>query len=146
MDHNEDGAWQLIYSSRQDQDLKAADIERILMKSRNFNERHKITGILVCTEDAFIQLLEGEDKIVNQLYQRISSDPRHLEPRVLWRGWSDVRIFSGWSMASASGRWSEIGAAIGIERLSYKTFCGLGLMDSITRDLGCSKVRGGPNP
>ena len=40
-----------------------------------------ITGLLLFIDGGFLQMLEGEERAVRELYTRIAADRRHLNPR-----------------------------------------------------------------
>jgi hypothetical protein len=66
-----------IYSSVQSHVLEPSEIERLIEHSRENNRLHDITGILLHVGSTFFQVLEGPPAAVNELYERILSDPRH---------------------------------------------------------------------
>lgn len=88
---------QLIYVSRPFgyDDL---DLLTILSSARRNNVRDGITGALICREDIYMQLLEGEDAPVQAAYKRILADSRHTEVRLLWNGPAEARLFPEWAM------------------------------------------------
>jgi hypothetical protein len=57
-----------------------------------------VTGVLLHQKGAFVQVLEGSDKVVSALYDRISRDPRHKNVAVFRRGPVQARQFVAWSM------------------------------------------------
>ena len=61
-----------------------------------------MTGALVITEDAFAQVLEGEEATVRGLYESISQDPRHDSVALLGEETVDGRTFGRWAMARVS--------------------------------------------
>lgn len=74
------------------------DIGRILMQSRRNNPRKNVGGVLYFRNNYFLQCLEGEDQAVKEIYNRISTDPRHNKVRVVSVKRVDRRLFSDWSM------------------------------------------------
>ncbi len=89
---------QITYSSLVSPGFAKADLADMLNQFRNYNTRHDITGILFYSRDRFLQLLEGKQAAVLNLFQKISRDPRHHDICAL-----DVpfprRMFANWSMA-----------------------------------------------
>ena len=54
----------------------------------------------MCFIDRFyLQYLEGEEAVVDALYQRIASDSRHTVPTILEHQSISKRVFFGWAMA-----------------------------------------------
>lgn len=80
-------------------DLDASDIETILAQSRENNSHANITGILMFSQQKFLQILEGDAVEIDPLIERIRQDPRHKNMKVLVRGGIDERAFGEWAMA-----------------------------------------------
>ena len=92
--------YHLVYQSQALVPFEAAELTALLQLSRSHNQQVHITGLLLHSPDGrFLQILEGEDADVRQLYyQLIASDPRHHQCRVLSEGSCDQRSFADWSM------------------------------------------------
>jgi hypothetical protein len=88
----------LVYISFQNHHLSDNDLLELLKKARQFNQMVNITGMLLTRHGNFIQVLEGEIAIVEQLFERISKDERHKHVIVVYRGPIERRNFAGWSM------------------------------------------------
>ena len=72
----------LIYSSRPfgfDQSI----LNGILVTSVNNNKRDQITGALICRSDLYLQYLEGPTESIEELFNKIKHDDRHVEIKVL---------------------------------------------------------------
>jgi hypothetical protein len=71
----------------------------ILKTALSFNKVNQITGVLCQGSGFFIQVLEGERTVVNQLYGRIVQDSRHKDVELV--GFEEIkdRKFTQWSMA-----------------------------------------------
>jgi len=74
------------------------DIGRILLQSRENNRKQEIGGVLYFSNNFFFQCLEGESAAVNELYNKISQDPRHTDVRFLSVKPIPTRQFADWSM------------------------------------------------
>jgi len=74
------------------------DIGRILMQSRKNNPKQHIGGVLYFSNNYFFQCLEGEQEVVNNLYQKISTDPRHNNVQSISVKRINKRKFGDWSM------------------------------------------------
>ena len=94
------GLYHLIYQSQATAPFTDAELEALLVWSRTHNRQVHLTGLLLHTpEGRFLQILEGEDADVRQLYyQNILADPRHYQCRVLGEGSCAERSFADWSM------------------------------------------------
>lgn len=90
--------YQLIYRSKAQSDMKTEMIKEIIDEAKAFNSQVEITGCLVYDRGYFLQLLEGEEEAVDQLYRRIKKDARHSEAEILSTGYTKNRIFKSWKM------------------------------------------------
>ena len=94
----------VIYVSQADKPMDAAELESLLAFSRAKNTEKGITGILIYrySRDAgsghFIQMLEGDEREVRALYEKISHDKRHHTVMLLGEGEIAGRMFSEWAM------------------------------------------------
>ena len=89
---------QLIYlSSLSDMKLEG-EISKILESSIRRNKEDGITGMLLYANGNFLQVLEGEEKSVDETFNRICADPRHLNIIDIIREPIANRQFSEWSM------------------------------------------------
>ena len=94
----------LFYCSLAKEDISKDDILDILKCSRRNNEKIEITGILVYWKktNQFLQLLEGEENVILNLYDKICMDNRHSLPRIVYQENILERGFAGWTMAFKS--------------------------------------------
>jgi hypothetical protein len=88
----------LLYASRAAGPVTPELLSAILRRSRQHNPAQGITGVLCCSGDVFLQVLEGGRPAVNRLYARIVADPRHRDPELLAYESIVERRFAGWSM------------------------------------------------
>jgi hypothetical protein len=88
----------LLYASRAAEAVTPELLSAILRRSRQHNPAQGITGVLCCSGNVFLQVLEGGRPAVNRLYARIVADPRHREPELLAYESIVERRFAGWSM------------------------------------------------
>lgn len=90
--------YHLVYTSYAISPFDEASLVGLLNQARNHNKKEEITGMLLYVNGKFIQVLEGDQKKVKQLYHRIESDERHKRVTLLLEGESANRIFDKWSM------------------------------------------------
>lgn len=90
---------EIVYVSLASRDMAPEELALLLEKARAHNASVGVTGMMVYQRREFMQLLEGERDVVEALYDRIASDPRHLQLRKIWDGPIDERGFSDWGMA-----------------------------------------------
>jgi hypothetical protein len=74
------------------------EIRAILATARRCNTASNVTGALLFTASGFAQVLEGPREIVEQTFERISSDPRHADVTALSFTPIERRSFPDWSM------------------------------------------------
>jgi hypothetical protein len=89
---------QLVYVSSATTPFSNAELLELLTKSRIKNSALGITGMLLYKDGNFMQLLEGEDNTVRQLFETISRDPRHHNSIVLIDEPAETAYFGDWSM------------------------------------------------
>jgi hypothetical protein len=69
----------ISYVSTANIDFQDQEIEDMMIKTNQFNSDEKITGILLYNERNFFQLIEGEKKAIQNLYEKIRQDSRHKD-------------------------------------------------------------------
>jgi len=74
------------------------DLTALLVQARNDNERLAVTGMLLYRSATFLQVLEGDENIVNAVFEKIARDSRHNPPKVILTGHRATRQFPNWSM------------------------------------------------
>jgi hypothetical protein len=91
----------LFYCSLAKNDISKDDILNILSWSRQYNKKNDVTGILLYWKktNQFMQVLEGEENIILDLYDKISKDPRHSLLKIIYQEDIKARGFKGWTMA-----------------------------------------------
>jgi hypothetical protein len=92
----------LMYASRAVPAVDQEALVAILRKSKVNNPGTGITGVLCFSEGIFLQVLEGGRAAVNQLYNRIATDPRHSDVTLLCYEEIGERRFAGWSMGQVN--------------------------------------------
>lgn len=90
---------ELVYYSEANHDLSAVDISNILKTARDFNHENQITGCLLYNNNEFLQILEGEKKVVMDLFESIKKDKRHSNVMLLALDYKNDKMFDEWSMA-----------------------------------------------
>lgn len=91
--------FQLLYVSKETAPMSDEDCESLLNTARRNNNRNNITGFLAYLPNGvIIQILEGEQDVVLQTFERISKDPRHTNTSIVFESEGDERQFFDWSM------------------------------------------------
>jgi len=89
----------LVYVSSSTHSLSRGELSEILMKAREYNSKFEITGLLLYKGGNVMQVLEGEEIAVRNLYGKIQLDRRHVGLIKLIEGTQPARQFADWSMA-----------------------------------------------
>jgi hypothetical protein len=74
------------------------DLQALLKKARASNEILGITGMLLYRDRFFIQALEGEQTVLENLYAIISKDERHQNVILIYEKPIQQRRFPNWTM------------------------------------------------
>jgi hypothetical protein len=104
----------LIYFSKASGLMTEQSLQQILEESRKWNTDHQLTGMLVYVEGKFLtgeqdnehpvlegrfmQVLEGKDADVKEIFEKIRLDDRHQDLVVLKQGAIAERSFKNWDM------------------------------------------------
>lgn len=75
------GLYKLMYVS--DRIKHTDDIENIEKNSSSFNIQNDITGSLLYTDNNYIQIIEGDNLLLTNLFFKIQSDERHENVRLI---------------------------------------------------------------
>ncbi|MFK7951914.1 MAG: BLUF domain-containing protein [Ekhidna sp.] len=95
----EENLFRLVYTSARLKNCTDEDIEQILEVSRRNNGKINVTGILIHTDDRFLQVLEGDKEVIMKLYHKIEKDDRHGGSNMRFCEPVKERHFSDWEMA-----------------------------------------------
>lgn len=104
---------QLVYTSEPVSTITQNEIDNIVTSSQVRNRKSGITGALYYNRKHYFQCLEGGRTAVNQLYNKIVSDPRHHNCRMFLFRDINQRDFTDWDMA-------YIGEGIKHEKLFHR--------------------------
>jgi hypothetical protein len=88
----------LIYVSQSSLAFDQAQLNTMLKGFQTSNRMNGVSGCLIHQDGEFMQLLEGERETLLALLDRIRSDPRHAQLKVVAQGPLRKRIFSDWGM------------------------------------------------
>ncbi|MEM7383695.1 MAG: BLUF domain-containing protein [Verrucomicrobiota bacterium] len=88
----------IIYFSKATREMTPDDLQSLLQHARTYNVDHGITGLLLYDDGCFLQGLEGEEKEVTALYEKIARDSRHHDLIELYDQPISERSFPEWHM------------------------------------------------
>lgn len=97
----------LSYTSTAIVPFTNASLYALLVIARAANAGEQITGALLYRNSRFIQVLEGDESAVRDLFARIAADPRHRVDYSIWEH-TPVRRFATWNMSYQSLDDSEL--------------------------------------
>lgn len=89
---------QIIYTSRATQPLDGRTLREMVAGASRRNRDLGVTGVLHCTDNVYLQVLEGDEKAVLVLYADILRDERHQDIHTVAIRPINSRDFSNWSM------------------------------------------------
>lgn len=69
--------FQIVYTSTSSRKLSRLELTELLHGSVQRNKESGVTGMLLFKDGAFMQVLEGEMKVVSGLFAKICRDRRH---------------------------------------------------------------------
>lgn len=104
----------LIYVSKASHDFVPEELHKILDSAHRNNANLSITGMLLHVDGHFFQVLEGKESKVNELYQRIEADNRHINSLKLLQEEIEERAFPNWSMGHVEATKEELDAIEGL--------------------------------
>ncbi len=90
--------YQLLYTSKAVNPFKDDEIAKLLDIARLNNSKKSITGMLLYCNGNFIQVLEGNEQLVGELFDGISKDPRHTDINKVLENNIVQPQFPDWSM------------------------------------------------
>ena len=90
--------FQLGYASAATVSFDDGELLALLDKARVKNAALGVTGMLLYHDGSFIQVLEGRQEVVEDLYATIAADPRHTNALLLFRCFDRGRSFGDWTM------------------------------------------------
>ena len=90
--------YELVYISSAVRNLDDIELNQLLTLARNNNHSLAISGMLLYADGIFLQVLEGEQQQVLQLYKDIGADQRHTNLLMIHEGLIPKRNFPDWTM------------------------------------------------
>ncbi len=107
------GLVSLVYASTASQPFRETALEELLATCRRLNAARDVTGMLLYRGGRFIQILEGARDTVDELFAKISRDPRHHDVRMLIEEPISERRFVEWTMGYHAFRADPAGSPSG---------------------------------
>jgi hypothetical protein len=120
---------QLVYVSAATAPFAHSELTALLLRARENNRRLGVSGMLIHKDGSFFQVLEGQERIVESLYERISRDPRHTRIVVIRRDQLPRANFADWSMGFVDGERLDVRGMPGFNDFFRKEFADTALKD-----------------
>ncbi|MFC6223337.1 BLUF domain-containing protein [Hymenobacter artigasi] len=111
--------YQLLYRSRATYRPSEAQLREMLALARLHNSRKNITGLLLYSEGIFVQVIEGPEAEIRELYARIQCDSRHTQVETVSEGLLPRRQFAEWSMDFDLAEAPEVERVLGAIRTQH---------------------------
>jgi Sensors of blue-light using FAD len=113
----------VAYASAASEPFSGQALGNLLLHARRNNSRLGLTGMLLCHEESFFQVLEGSPSAVDSLYERICADQRHTKVIKLIREPIEQRSFAEWTMGLGQPDRDELGAIPGLNDFFRQGSC-----------------------
>jgi hypothetical protein len=88
----------VTYVSREAPGLTSDKLLALVSQCHRNNPDKGLTGMLLHGNGTFLQVLEGDDHVVDTLIGAIVADPRHIDMKIVRREPVTRRQFADWSM------------------------------------------------
>jgi Sensors of blue-light using FAD len=98
--------------------MQTDDLQELLDHSRRNNAANGITGALIYSEGMFLQIIEGDKALLQDLMTKIRRDVRHESVFILRESEVPKAMFSGWKMAYVSATSKQVANWIGVSTLN----------------------------
>lgn len=89
---------QLVYVSESYVGNDVAALDRLMRQAVTNNAIDGVTGLLWTDGIQFAQVVEGDERAMAHLIERLNADERHGVLRVVWDRTIDVPQFGSWAM------------------------------------------------
>jgi hypothetical protein len=113
--------YQIIYLSSSVKYINVEDIESLLSQCRKNNLEKNITGALLYIEGNFLQVIEGPEVAVLELFESIKKDKRHKGIITIVNAKVSKRHFPKWNMGFCSFDYEELRKIKGYENMGLET-------------------------
>ncbi|WP_282031454.1 BLUF domain-containing protein [Winogradskyella eximia] len=105
---------QIIYTSQASEQFNKRSLLDLLHTSRGYNTIDNISGVLMHRDGYFLQIIEGEQDVIENLFQRLNNDTRHKNIKMILDRSVESRLFSNWAMGCADFDEPELSMLPGI--------------------------------
>jgi hypothetical protein len=78
--------------------VTSEDINKLVLNANDHNSKNDLAGVLLFRGGIFLQLIEGDEKKLNELFEKIKTDSRHSNLVEIFNIPCKIRVFENWSM------------------------------------------------
>jgi hypothetical protein len=110
----------LVYTSMASQKMSDDNLKYFLQVIRHKNQLRQVTGMLLYLDPFFIQALEGEEAVINQLFDVIKKDSRHNKVSLVYKKPIPERHFANWTMGFSKISYEDIETLDGFSEFLQK--------------------------
>ena len=112
----------ITYISKETLPFGSIDLLKLLDQCHKNNSSCGITGMLIYGNGTFLQCLEGESSAVEQMLEKIKSDARHKDFKILSNIKIQNRLFSKWNMGFERLTEKSVVDKPGLQKFEYQNF------------------------
>jgi hypothetical protein len=113
---------QTAYVSRAAEAMTQESLLALLQQCLENNEASGVTGMLLYGNDTFLQVLEGEEAVLDTVVEKIRKDPRHSKIHFLYRKPVERRQYTDWSMGFKRVSGQQLDDIAGLSAFGAKDF------------------------
>ena len=110
--------YRIIYLSSATKMMSELELNKLLEQSRIKNKALDITGVLLYFDGDFMQVIEGDETNVKNLYQSIVRDDRHRSVICVFSDHIEDRQFAEWSMGFNKTNYVDIRKITTLENIN----------------------------
>ncbi len=113
---------QILYISSATNPMSTEQLLILLNQCIANNKNNGVTGMLLYGNATFMQALEGEENVIDEIYVKIQNDLRHTNIKLLHRKTIQRRQYSDWTMGFKRVSDKEFQKMEGLRDFSVKDF------------------------
>jgi hypothetical protein len=100
----------IAWSSLPSPAFSAARLGTMVAAERSNNSRNHVSGVLLYTGAHFVEILEGEESVLDARWSRVQHDDRFASPVRIGEEACNARWFADWKLAYADDE--DVGAQV----------------------------------
>ena len=113
----------IIYASIANVNFDETKLIELLTKAREKNARLNVTGMLLYCDYNFFQVIEGEELIIQTLFENIKNDPRHKNVTKIVEEPIQLRSFAKWTMGFSNATKEQLSMVEGMNDFFNEEKC-----------------------